>query len=223
MMVVTIFALGPGLFVSTDPVMAATVPAPLATAANSGTNTWGSPQLIDPDRGHVTSVSCPTPSFCAAVDEAGYALTWDGSTWSSPAAIDVANAVSGRNLDSVSCPTASFCMAMDQVGTVFTWNGEGWSSAQQAGGGLSLVSCPTSSFCMAVGDDSAATWNGQAWSASQIGSVAELTWLSCPSTTFCAVVGVALDKTANVALTWGGSTWSSPADIGQLTDLYGSP
>ena len=223
MMVVTIFALGPGLFVSTDPVMAATVPAPLATAANSGTNTWGSPQLIDPDRGHVTSVSCPTPSFCAAVDEAGYALTWDGSTWSSPAAIDVANAVSGRNLDSVSCPTASFCMAMDQVGTVFTWNGEGWSSAQQAGGGLSLVSCPTSSFCMAAGDDSAATWNGQAWSASQIGSVAELTWLSCPSTTFCAVVGVALDKTANVALTWGGSTWSSPADIGQLTDLYGSP
>ena len=38
--------------------------------------------------GRPDSVSCPTASFCAAVDGSGNALTYNGSSWSSPDSID---------------------------------------------------------------------------------------------------------------------------------------
>ena len=58
--------------------------------------------------GELDSVSCPTASFCAAVDESGYALTYDGSSWSKPVSIEPSGAPGA-----VSCPTASFCAAVD--------------------------------------------------------------------------------------------------------------
>ena len=48
-----------------------------ATAAGAG-GTWSSPSDIDGDT-YITSVSCPSARFCAAVDEDGNALTYNGS------------------------------------------------------------------------------------------------------------------------------------------------
>ena len=73
--------------------------------------------------GRLYSVSCPTASFCAAVDTIGHALTYDGSTWSSPDEID-----NGRSPSSVSCPTPSFCATLDYSGHVLTYHGSSWST-----------------------------------------------------------------------------------------------
>jgi hypothetical protein len=78
---------------------------------------WSSPKSVDAGRA-LYSVSCPTASFCAAVDESGYVLTYGGSSWSSPESIER----DGGGLQSVSCPTASFCAAVDSQGYAFTYS-----------------------------------------------------------------------------------------------------
>ena len=65
------------------------------------------------------SVSCPSATFCAAVDGVGNALIYNGSSWSSPSDIDAIMST----LRSVSCPSTTFCVAVDPVGNVFTYNG----------------------------------------------------------------------------------------------------
>src|SRR5436309_1617103 len=110
---------------------------------------WSAPALIDPAF-HATAVSCPSSTFCAAVDNAGDAVTFDGLAWGSQARIDGSPGPNG--LVSVSCPTASFCVAVDSNGNALTYNGASWSTPVRAGGGtLSSVSCTSSTFCAAVG------------------------------------------------------------------------
>ena len=54
-------------------------------------------------------MSCPSASFCVAVDDDGNAFTYNGSSWSTPSRIDTIG-----DLTSVSCPSSSFCVAVDQ-------------------------------------------------------------------------------------------------------------
>ena len=116
-----------------------------ATTA-SAQGTWSSASDIDGDNGLI-SVSCPTASFCAAVDAKGNALIYNGSSWSSPSDVDGTN-----TLLSVSCPSANFCIAVDDTGDALTYNGSSWSSASDIDGSnfLEWVSCPSVSFCAAV-------------------------------------------------------------------------
>src|ERR1019366_3194297 len=120
---------------------------------------------IDPHEG-LESVSCPTTSFCVAVDESGYVLTYNGSSWSSPDEIDPGT---GQTLTSVSCPTASFCVAVDMMGNVLTYNGSSWSSPESIGADIWLysVSCPAASSCVAVGFD------GDVFTYSSIGTLTQ--------------------------------------------------
>ena len=60
--------------------------------------------------GVLTGVSCPTTSFCAAVDAEGNAVVDDDSTWS------VINVDPASPLYAVSCTSASFCVAVDKAG-----------------------------------------------------------------------------------------------------------
>ncbi len=96
----------------------------------------------------LTSVSCPSATFCAAVDYDGDALTYNGTSWSAPTHI-------GGDEDGVSCPSATFCVA---VGLEYglTYDGTSWSAPTHIGGGLESVSCPSATFCAAVG------WPGDA-------------------------------------------------------------
>lgn len=58
----------------------------------------------------LSAISCPTTTFCAAVDQSGYEFTYNGSTWTKNH-IDPS-----KTLSSVSCPTTTFCVAVDQAG-----------------------------------------------------------------------------------------------------------
>ena len=79
--------------------------------AGSAGPSWSQPALIDANGGGLTSVSCPSSSFCVAVG-GGDALTWNGTSWSQPVPIDP----NGYGHTSVSCPSSSFCVAVDSNG-----------------------------------------------------------------------------------------------------------
>lgn len=176
---------------------------------------WSSPAPIDAGS-DLGSVSCPSSSFCVAVDEAGKAVTYNASTWSAPATIDA-----GHELSSVSCPSASFCVAVDRQGYALTFNGSSWSAPSriEASAGLASVSCPSSSFCMAVTtarlNDAAYAliFNGSSWgAASEVeGATGGLEAVSCPSSSFCAATGHEAE-----ALTYNGISWSKPDVIGVM-------
>ena len=66
---------------------------------------------VRPLRRRSTGCRARRPPFCAAVDESGDALFWDGSNWSTPAA-----ASPDGTLNSVSCTSSTFCVAPEQSG-----------------------------------------------------------------------------------------------------------
>ena len=63
----------------------------LTTQAADAATAWSRATQVDPAEVGHTSVSCPTAAFCAAVDNDGYVITYDGTTWSSPINIDTGN------------------------------------------------------------------------------------------------------------------------------------
>jgi len=168
--------------------------------------TWSAPDHIDPniDRLGVFawSVSCPTTTFCMAMDNAGNALTYSNGTWSAPDHIDP-----NHSLISVSCPTTTFCMVVDGGGNALTYSNGTWSAPDHIdpNGSLSSVSCPTTTFCMAVDDTGyALTYSNGTWSAPDNIDPNGIPSVSCPTTTFC----MAVDGGGN-ALTYSNGTWSA--------------
>lgn len=95
-----------------------------------------------------TSVSCPSTSFCIAVDADGNAYRYNGTQWSSAKHIDK----TGYELTTISCPNSSFCMAVDEAGGALSYNGSTWSRISLVDGNNSItsISCPTGGFCIAV-------------------------------------------------------------------------
>jgi hypothetical protein len=67
-------------------------------------------------------------------------VTFDGTSWSKPSAVDP-----GSYLQAVSCASASFCVAIDRKGNAFT--------------------CPASNFCAAVdgAGGNVVTFDGTSW------------------------------------------------------------
>ena len=183
---------------------------------SSAAPTWGAATHLDHGQGgeDLTSVSCPSASFCMAVLGSGYAAVYDGTTWRRP----TGPFSSAGEPDSVSCPTVSFCMAVDaRDSSAFLFSGSTWSSAPRINdpdsntlGGMASVSCSSPSFCAAVDNGSNAfTFNGTSWSpATAIDPGNELSTVSCPSTGFCAAV----DYGQNV-VTFNGTSWSKPSAI----------
>jgi hypothetical protein len=175
----------------------------------------------DPPAGNLRSVSCPSRSFCMAVDQFGDdALRWNGSAWTAAASIEPGG--TRVELNAVSCADSSFCMAVDASGHALAWNGWSWSRPvpiDPHGAGLTAVSCPTASFCVTVdGHGNALTWTSGRWSRPVPidSSGAGLQSVSCASASFCA----AGDWNGN-ALTWNGTRWSAPAAVDPTTASSG--
>lgn len=190
------------LFTSSDP--------------SGGAGAWAA-NVVDDNA--ITGLSCPTTSFCAAVDGDGSVLVSSNpatpSSWTSPPdAVD-----SGNKLDAVSCaPNASFCAAVDDVGNVITsaspaavssWTVSG--SKIDPGHSLTGIACPSGSLCVAV-DDSGSVFTSTtpsddtSWSPSPIDAGNQFNGVSCPTTSFCAAVDnagyVLTSATPTSALSW---------------------
>ncbi|MHB1718042.1 MAG: hypothetical protein ACYCV5_12050, partial [Acidimicrobiales bacterium] len=166
-----------------------------ATTASSSL-VWQSPVPIDslanPPTDHpITGISCPTTTFCAMVDSAGYALTYNGKSWTTPTLVLVSPYSSEPgdtgSFSAVSCPSSTFCVAggveptsANPVSVYSIYNGTSWSApvaldatTTQTGSsdpGMLSVSCPTTTFCMAGFLDGAyATYNGTSWTMDSTG------------------------------------------------------
>ncbi|MGO9753792.1 MAG: hypothetical protein ACLP8S_07780 [Solirubrobacteraceae bacterium] len=116
----------------------------------------------------LATVSCASPAFCVAGDDAGRMLTFDGTHWTRGKLVDPAGVAD------ISCATASFCGAVDDPGDALIWNGSDWSAPRQLPGGpqLAAISCTTGSFCMAIdgaGNDAYTLQDGR-WSDAGSGS-----------------------------------------------------
>ena len=75
------------------------------------------PPLSGIDASGLTGVSCPTATFCRAVDSIGRVFGFNGTRWSSGTLIDP-----GHALTSVSCPTVTYCVAVDRNGRAYISN-----------------------------------------------------------------------------------------------------
>ena len=193
-----------------------------STALASGV--WSVPTNIGGGSVFLSSVSCPSTTFCAAVGDpfaslTGYALTYNGTSWTAPT--NLGGIDGGGGLRSVSCPSATFCVAVGGRGAV-TYNGTSWTASINLGGSsvfLGSVSCPSTTFCAAVGGNGpsgyALTYNGTSWIApTNIGSGGlSLDSVSCSSATFCAAVGNN-GSHGGYALTYNGTSWSAPTHSG---------
>jgi len=210
------------------------VPAGAATAASPA---WAAPVLVDAQApfGHAVplhAVSCPTTSFCAAVDREGNAListTPSSGGWMpTPITGQLADPRSvGESLTGISCPTASFCVAVDNIGEVATsTNPTGgptaWSVATVDTKGLLDVSCPSTSLCVATDEagnvvtSTNPTGGPPAWAVANVDGTTPLTGVSCPSTSLCVVTGA--QATAGDILTatnpsGGKAAWTVAAGV----------
>ena len=136
----------------------------------------------------LTSVSCPSSGFCAAVDAAGFAYIYKRGAWS--AGQKIASGTS--RLNSVSCPTALFCIAVagstnGTGGSTYLYSQGRWSSGKHFttdGYGESSVSCPAVSRCVVVGWGGVHRYSNGVWS-SQASFAGTVTSLTCTSIVFC--------------------------------------
>ena len=146
---------------------------------------WSAPVIIG--NGETVAVSCPSTSFCVAVNFGGGFSTYNGSSWS------VESGVGFDQILSLSCSSESSCVATAIGGLASTFNGSSWSEPvgiEQSSGFPDSVSCPSSLFCAAVDDaGNVVTFGGSSWSAPiQIDRNVALHSVSCSSSFFCAAV-----------------------------------
>jgi hypothetical protein len=184
------------------------------------------PDPAEPSRGQAAwrdaSVSCPSPKFCAVVDNTGHAYTMRNGDWLAtqslgrPAADGATTSLYQPGTVGVSCPTSSSCVAV--VGTsVLDWNGTTWSiesspwtPALAAGSTAAAISCPTTTLCAIVSGTGLSYRNGgRTWSPLEtIDPHGGLDAISCPTTSFC----MAADSGGSM-VTWNGTAWSSPVRV----------
>jgi hypothetical protein len=174
-----------------------------ALAVYNGT-TWTSVPVSE----QFASISCPTATFCLALGWSNDVLTYNGTTWTVTARIDL-NWSGGQ----VTCLSATFCQADGWL-----YNGTTWTGATQVQG---PISCATTTFCVIAGGTRLRLYNGSAWSLSTQGaSVAVGSPVSCPTTSYCAVAAPGVIVTTYVnGVTTQLTTANGPALGGTATGI----
>ncbi len=187
----------------------------------------------------LTSVSCPTTSFCAATgtfqneegEQSPIADTYDGAKFSSTT---LPKLKAASTLEAVSCPTTSYCLATGHNAEgggalALAYNGKEW--ATQAAltpkgktAWLSGVACPEASVCTAVGKSEGGgetatlaervggSWTLESPPSPKAASTSYLSDVACPSVSSCLAVGhSSASEGEAIGETWNGKAWSLSA------------
>jgi hypothetical protein len=114
---------------------------------------WTQPSTLGLSAGF-SGISCPTASFCAAVDSVGQLVRWDGRRWLAPVQIEPRSS-SPTALPpaptSIACTTASFCVAVDSAGAYIEARASTRRRERIAGASpLRVISCLDDSLCFAL-------------------------------------------------------------------------
>jgi hypothetical protein len=169
------------------------------TNAGGGASQWTKTSLGGDGASDMTSVSCPSVSFCAIVDYFGQIITSTNPT-AGAGAWHISEDLSGDpRLESLSCPTASFCAATEAAGAkVFTstdpaGGASEWRPTELASSGyLDSISCASASLCVAGYEDQSLftstdpTGGASKWKESTIeGITGSITGAACPGESLC--------------------------------------
>jgi hypothetical protein len=173
--------------------------------------TVSAPDEIDPMRGNLYDLSCPTEEFCAAVD---------GGPWYGDSELVVLRAGQAELRTKVpsgvrlSCGTPSFCVAQGDSRASF-WNGTTWSRFKNVGKDnpfLQWVSCaPGTTTCVGAGALSSLVYHGSSWAS--VAAPKGSDWLgsiSCATATFC------ISASSSDSFKFDGTSWH---EVGQPTGL----
>jgi hypothetical protein len=177
----------------------------LGNASTYNGTSWGALGTIDPG-GNLTSISCPTGTFCATIDlnadavnvHSASAVMFNGGVWSQPIAMPDQFG-DGQDL---SCASPKLCVAIDNSGDASVYGGRSWGTPDPIDGTSSAtvlgavpgqtigVSCTKPSFCVAVdGNGNAVGYDNGNWGPpGPIDAGHQLNAVSCASPTFCAAV-----------------------------------
>ncbi len=170
-------------------------------------------QPVQVDAGHsIVAMSCPTSSFCAAVDSAGNGLTWNGGNLATSWTLK--NIDGSNSFNAISCYSPTFCLAVDNFGNAFTYQGT-WAATTSPGDILTAVSCFSATECyVADRTGNYASFTSGVWGTfNATGDTNLVKSLSCLSTSFCVGVdnaGNALYCTSATACS-GSGTWTVTA------------
>jgi len=169
----------------------------------------------------INDVSCPTETFCMAVDSAQGMVTWDGSDWTRTTPFAANQAV-------VDCTSATFCVASTGLGAVSRWDGTSWSAPEQLSLNTPELSCGAPDSCVLAGrvgspeTGAAYTWDGTSWTAADpaadagSAAVSRFVTVSCGARDSCMVYG----ENGSHAFTWDGSDWTERSGWG-FGAIYG--
>jgi hypothetical protein len=185
-------------------------------------------------------ISCTSSSACTAVGASSPVLLgaprtiverWNGSTWSTQAAVDPTSATEDE-MKGASCGSTTMCLAVGwdlyrKSSFIERWNGSEWKYLESISGEIKRVSCVLgTAFCVAVGTSSSGGL--QSWMIYELsgvwhieavapvnptgGSEAKLFGVGCTATA-CTAVGSYKYESAYKPLVerWNGSSWSLQA------------
>jgi len=192
-----------------------------------GTNTWLPVNVNGTNQKgatHLLSISCPSPSFCAAVS--GGSNSPNGGrvlTSTNPIAGQWQTTQLGSQLDlrSISCGTPSLCVAAARGGRLFgstdpTGGASAWKAVTTPAGSGDLegASCVSTVLC-AVGNMTGnilTTRNpsagaGATWSEANAGGSVQITGVSCPTGSACLAVDNNGDVVTSTDPAGGASAW----------------
>lgn len=166
------------------------------------------------------NVSCPTTSFCMAIDGLGNTYKYASGSWSLVSKLGAL--ASDTTSLQVSCVSSTFCIAAVPAGGASpnenyykytgTWNAAAVLSA--TGATESGLSCTATNFCVAADtSDNTRTYNGASWSApvkqGSGTSANDHFYVSCAGT-FCLADSF---EDGSTYLTSNGTTWTTGASL----------
>jgi hypothetical protein len=165
-------------------------------------HSWTTPRAVDAGFA-ISWLSCPTTTFCMALDNRSGELTLTGTDWSARVVADAAHPVSR-----LSCASSTFCAFEDANGAFRIWNGSSWANGTAPASPTFLegLSCPGPAFCAATSNRSLLTYDGTSWTTTSPPNNGTFTSLDCASATRCAAV-----TSFGAATTWDGTSWQVPS------------
>jgi hypothetical protein len=138
-------------------------------------------------------ISCPSESFCAGVDSAGYVFTTTDPAAGAAADWSSAKISGERDLTAVACPSASLCAAVDNEGNVLTSTSPTSGASAWHTEKIDEGPCPTV-YCKNI--------------KAQLPPVRTLDTISCPSASLCVAGDWDGDVVTSSNPTGGSDAWS---------------
>jgi hypothetical protein len=176
---------------------------------------WSSPTPVTtgssgtaPD---LVSISCPTSTFCMALDSGGNAYSITSLPFHG--ILTQASALGRTAVNPlVSCSSATACLLTDKSGDAVGWNGKKWTTigVVDAAGGVTALSCAPGGTCTIVDSNGGVVAVSVGYTyAKHAASVDNQRTVSCPTPRYCLVT----DNLGNASQEVNG-VWSPPFTIG---------